>query len=374
MDFNFNEEQQMVYDSTKKFFEKETSGTLLRELMEDDKGYSPEVWKKMAELGWMGLLFKEEYGGFEGSFLDFALILEGMGKSAMPSPFLSTVILTGLIIQDNGSEELKKEYLPKIAEGECISTLAFLGRKGLYSKSELELEAKQVNGGYRISGAASFVPYAHVADNILCAAKTTDSEGVTLFILDGKAAGIETINLHSISGKGVDCLVNFRDVQATPAQIVGEAGKGWEYIEAQWPKVAVALSCECVGGMDRVMELALNHVNERIQFGKPLSALQVVQHMCVDMAMKLETSRHTAHYAAWQINEGLDCTKEAAIAKSWCGEAFKMVTKIGHQLTGGIGFSKEFDLFLYTRNAKKLELLFGDGSFQRAIVADNIGL
>ena len=147
MDFNFNEEQQMVYDSTKKFFEKETSGTLLRELMEDDKGYSPEVWKKMAELGWMGLLFKEEYGGFEGSFLDFALILEGMGKSAMPSPFLSTVILTGLIIQDNGSEELKKEYLPKIAEGECISTLAFLGRKGLYSKSELELEAKQVNGG-----------------------------------------------------------------------------------------------------------------------------------------------------------------------------------------------------------------------------------
>ena len=376
MDFNFNEDQRILTDMARKFFEKEAPKSLVRELIHDRKGYSPEMWQKMGELGWMGLAFDEEYGGYGGSFLEIAIIFEEMGRAGVPTPFFSTVVLGGLLLQDSGSAELKRKYLARIAGGECIFTLALVGKSGVYGKAEVGLEAKRVGDHYHISGAASFIPYAHVADNIICAARTpsANGEGVTLFIIDGKAPGLEIIPLKTISGEGVDCVVNMRDVKVTTEQIVGQPGKGWECIERLWPKIAVALSCECVGGMKKVMELTIAHVNERVQFGKPLSALQVVQHMCAEMFIKSETSRHAAYHAAWLISEGLPCEKEAAIAKAWCGEAFKDVTKIAHQLTGGIGFTEEFDLHLYTKNAKKLELLFGDGAFHRNMVADRVGL
>jgi len=376
MDFNFNEDQRILTDMARKFFEKEAPKSLVRETMHDRKGYSPPMWQKMGELGWMGLAFDEKYGGYGGSFLEVAIIFEEMGRAAVPTPFFSTVILSGLLLQDSGSEELKRKHLTKIAGGECISTLALVGKSGVYSKEEIGLEAKAVGDHYLINGAASFVPYAHVADNIICAARTppASGEGVTLFIIAGKAEGIEIIPLKTIVGEGVDCVVNMRDVKVNQGQILGEPGKGWECIERLWPKIAVALSCKCVGGMKKAMELTIAHVNERVQFGKPLAALQVVQHMCAEMFIKSETSRHAAYHAAWLISEGLDCEKEAAIAKAWCGEAFKDVTKIAHQLTGGIGFTEEFDLHLYTKNAKNLELLFGDGVFHRNVVAGRVGL
>ncbi|MDI6776298.1 MAG: acyl-CoA dehydrogenase family protein [Syntrophales bacterium] len=376
MDFNFNEDQRILTDMARKFFEKEAPKSLVRELLHDSKGYSPELWQKMGELGWMGLAFDEEYGGYGGSFLEVAIIFEETGRAGVPTPLFSTVVLSGLLLQDSGSAELKRKYLTKIAKGDCISTLALVGKAGIYSKGEVGLEAKPVGDHYHINGTASFVPYAHVADNIICAARTplASGEGVTLFVVDGKAEGLEIIPLKTISGEGVDCVVNMRDVKVTIEQIVGEPGKGWECIERLWPKIAVALSCECVGGMKKVMELTIAHVNGRVQFGKPLAALQIVQHMCAEMFIKSETSRHAAYHAAWLISEGLECEKEAAIAKSWCGEAFKDLTKIAHQLTGGIGFTEEFDLHLYTRNAKKLELLFGDGAFHRNVVAGSVGL
>ena len=372
MDFNFDEDQRMLVDAANKFFEKEAPKSLIRELLHDEKGYSPEMWKKMSELGWMALIFDEEFGGLGGDFLQLAIIFEEIGKAAVPSPFFSTVVLTGLLLQDCGSTQIKQKYLPKIAEGESLSTLAVLGKTGIYGKNDVGLEAEPVEGGYKINGSAFFVPCAHVADNILCAART--SSAVTLFMMDGKADGLETIPLRTITGTGKECKVNCKEVKISSEQIVGEIGKGWEYLEKLLPKIAVLLSCECVGGIKKMMEMTISHVTERIQFGKPLSELQIVQHMMVDIAIKAETSRHAAYYAAWLIKEGLECENEAAIAKAWCGEAYKDASKIAHQATGAIGFCEEHDLHLYSRNAKKLELLFGNGSFYRNIVANKLGL
>ena len=376
MDFSFNEDQRILADTIRKFFEKEAPKSLLRELSHDKRGYSLEMWKKMGELGWTGLLFDEEYGGYGGGFLDLGIICEEIGWAVAPTPFFSTVVLSGLLLQDCASTKIKEEYLPKIAKGEYISTLALVGKSGLYGKEGIGLEAEAVNGGYRLSGSAFFVPYAHVADTIVCAARTPSEHGqdVTLFIVDGKAGGLETTTLKTITGDGSECLVDLSGVEVSSDQIIGEVGEGWKYIERLWPKIGVALSCECVGGMKKVLEMTINHLNERIQFGKSLSTIQVVQHMLVDMATKTETSRHAAYYAAWLIGEGVECEKEAAIAKAWCGEGFKDVTKIAHQVTGGIGFTEEYDLQLYTKNAKTLELLYGGGTFQRDIVANNIGL
>ena len=372
MDFDLNEEQIMLQDSARKFFEKEAPKPLIRELMHDEKGYSPEIWKKMADLGWMGLPFDEENGGYGGSFLDLAVILEETGRSALSSPYFSTVVVCGLLLQSCASKEMKQEYIPKIAEGNCIAGLALIGKDGDYNPDAVAVKAESAGDGYNLNGSAFFVPYAHVADNIICAART--SQGITLFMLDAKAAGIEAVCLKAITGQANDCVVNLKDVNVSSTQIVGEAGKGWEHIEALLPKLSVGLSCECVGGMREVMVFTIDHLNQRRQFGKPLSALQAVQHFTADMAIKTESSRYTAYYAAWLISEGLECKKDAAIAKAWCAEAYKDMTKIAHQITGAIGFTEEYDLHLFSKNAKKLEVLFGNGSFHRNIVADEIGL
>ena len=374
MDLNFDEGQQILSETARKFFEKEVPKTLIRELLVDEKGYSPEIWKKMSELGWIGLAFDEKYGGYGGKFIDIAIIFEEMGRAVMPSPFFTTVILSGLLIQEFASDEIKNEIIPKIVEGEYISTLALTGKTGLYSKNEITLEANPTGNGYLLNGSSFFVPYAHVADKIICAAKMPQKEEVSLFIVDGKAKGLEALQLKTINGDGIDCVVNMKDVEVASDQIIGEIGKGWECIENHWPKIATALSCECVGGMSQVVEMTVQYVNERIQFGKPLGTLQAIQHICADMHMKSETSRYAAYYAAWNVSEGLECKNDSAIAKSWCGGSYKDVTKLAHQVTGGIGFTEEYDLQLFSRNAKKLELFFGDVSFHRSIVADNLGL
>ncbi|MEE4352856.1 MAG: acyl-CoA dehydrogenase family protein [Desulfatiglans sp.] len=376
MDYTFDEEQIMLVDTARKFFEKKAPPAVLRELLAEEKGYLPDVWTEMGELGWTGLVFSEEYGGYEARFVDLAVIFEEMGRAAFQSPFFATVVLSGLLIQDSGTEDIKNIYLPKIAGGGYISTLALVGQAGHYHKDDVAFEAEPVDGGYRISGTSIFVPYAHVADNIICAAKTPSvgPGAMTLFAVDAKSPGVETKPMKTVAGDGNECVVRIKDVDVSKAQIIGEAGKGWESIENLLPRISALLSCECLGGMDKVVEMTVNHVNERIQFGKPLSAFQAVQHMMADMSCKTETSRHVAHYAAWRISEGIESEKEAATAKAYCGEAFKDVTKLAHQVSGGIGFTEEYDLHLYTRNAKKLELLFGNGSFHRNRVADKLGL
>lgn len=376
MEFAFDEDERILMDSARKLFEKEAPSSRVQGLLNDETGYSQELWIKMAELGWMGLPFHEEYGGYGGSFAQLAILFEAMGRAAVSSPFFSTIVLGGLLLQDVGSVESKRRYLPEISKGKSTFTMAMLGKNGVYSRNELGLECKRYGEDFKIHGPTFYVPFGHLVDKIICAAKASsgDGGGVTLFLVDRDSIGIEAIPLHTIAGKGRECVVRFNDVKAKHDQIVGQVGQGFEHLETLWPKIAVSLSCECVGGMDRVLELTLAHVKERVQFGKPLASLQVVQHMCADMFTKAETARHFAHYAAWLISQGQECRKAAAIAKSWCADAFKEVTRIAHQLSGGIGFCEEYDLHLYTRNAKSMELLFGDGHFYRSIVADTLGL
>ena len=372
MDFDLYKDQILLRNSVREFLKKEVPKDLIRELMHDEKGYSPEIWKKTAELGWMGLPFDEKNGGYGGTFLDLAVILEEFGRSALISPFFSTVVVCGLLLQDFASREMKQEYIPKISEGNCIASLALIGGNGDYNLNAVSVEAESSGDSFKLNGSAFFVPYAHVADNIICAAKTP--QGITLFMLDAKAAGMEAICLKTITGEAQDCVVNFKNVEVSSAQVVGEVGKGWDYIEKLLPKVSACLSCECVGGMDKVKEFTIDYLNNRRQFGRPISAFQAVQHYCSDMAIMAESSRHTAYYVAWLISEGLECKKDAAIAKAWCSEAYKEVTKIAHQITGAIGFTEEYDLHLFSKNAKKIEVLFGNGAFHRNIVADEMGL
>ena len=375
MNFNFSKDQIILRKSAREFIKKEVPASLVRELIVDEKGYSSKVWKKMAELGWLGIAIDEEFGGIGADFMDLAILFEELGRGAVPSPFFSTVLLGGFLLQNHASEELKNRYLPNIVEGESIITAAISGEKGFYGRNQVGITAKKSNENYLLNGSVLFVSYANVSDMIICAAKMdSDNTDITLFAVDGKIKGLTATPLKTIFGNYIDYSITLENVMVSPEMIIGEQCKGWDYIEKIWPLIIAAQSCECVGGMQKVMDMTRDYLNGRIQFGKPLSALQIVQHMCVDMFAKVETSKLTAHSAAWSISEGLDSENEAAIAKSWCAEAYKDVTKIAHQVTGAIGFTEEYDLHLYTKSAKKLELLFGDGAYQRKMVADKLGL
>jgi len=351
--------------------------TLVREMEEDEEGYSPELWREMAELGWMGMVFPEEYGGSGMSFLDLSVLLEEMGRACLPGPFFSTVVLGGLSILAAGNEEQKQKYLPQIASGELIFTLALTEASAQYDADSITVKATADNDTYIINGTKLFVPDAHIADYLLCVARTNEQaeaeNGITIFIVDATSPGISCTPLKTMAGDKQYEVV-FDQVRVAKDNILGQLDQGWKVVRKVIEQAAVAKCCEMLGGMQRVLEMTVDYAKERRQFDRPIGSFQVIQHYCANMVTDVDGSRFSTYQAAWRISEGLPCAKEVAIAKAWMGEAYGRVITLAHQIHGAIGCTIDHDLQFYTRRGKTAELTFGDGDFYREIVAQEMGL
>lgn len=371
MDFGLTQEQETLKDVANRFLKKESPIAVIKEIINDEKAHLPSLWAKMADLGWMGLLVEEGYGGYGGTFLDLSIILDEMGKALLPSPFFSTIILGGMTIMLGGSDELKKKFLPRIASGEITMTMALTETEGSYSLEEIESVGEPRSDGYILRGKKMFVPYAGTADYIIYPARTRQkdsSDGLSLFIVDTKAAGIEITPLLSLDLQK-QYEVKFRDVYVPKTDLVGNEGKGWALIQSLWPIIVTAKCCEMIGAMQQVLEMTLEYAQARHQFGRPLSAFQVIQHYLADMAIDLECSRFITYQAAWRLSNNIPSRKEAAMAKLWSNVALKKMTMTAHQIYGAFGFTKECDLHLYFRYAKAGEIIFGDENFHKEVVA-----
>jgi len=367
----------MLKDGAERFCKSKCPPSRLREWIKDEKGFSTDIWKEMADLGWLALIHKEEDGGIGGSYLDLCILLIEMGKALLPSPFLYSAVLSGLLIAEAGDEALKEEYLPLLLYGEKIMTVALLDEKGREDYKEPKLEARRdQDGSYILTGVRQLVPYAHVADEILVCANVTTAPtgGPTVFRVSTKAAGLQLIPLHTLTEEKLFAVI-FKDVQVTAKHIIGVSGCGGDYFHTLHQRAVLTKCAEIVGGMERVVTMTVAYVKERFQFGHPLGTLQVVQHFCADMETYLRTSQFLTYQAASLSDERTieACTKEIAIAKAWCSDAYKKCTWIAQQLHGAIGFSEEHDLHFYYKHAKASELAFGDARFQRAIIADVMG-
>ena len=376
MDFSLNEEQEMLKKTARDFMAKECPPSFVKDMMQDERGYSPDMWRKMAELGWMGLIFPESYGGMNGSYLDLAVLLEEMGKASLCSPFFSSVILGGLTLLEGAKDVHKDEYLRALIQGDVLVTLALTEPTGKYTPDGIKATATKSGEGYTINGTKLFVPYAHTADQIIVAARTGNGvgpNGITLFIVDAKTPGITCSPLVTVAGEKESEVV-FDQVQVSYDSILGDLNQGWYIIEKVWPKVLMAKCAEMVGGAQQALEMTVAYAKEREQFGKPIGSLQVVQHFCSDMVTDVDGSRYVTYQAAWMLSCGLPCVKEAAMAKAWCSDAFKRVTAKGQQIHGAIGFTEEHDLHIYYKNAKSWELLYGDSAFHRETVAQQMGM
>ncbi|MFC2021025.1 acyl-CoA dehydrogenase family protein [Chloroflexota bacterium] len=377
MNFTLSEEQEMLKTMARDFLIDKYPKTLVKEMEEDEKGYSPELWKEMAELGWMGLVLPEEYGGSGMSFLDLSVLLEEAGRACLSGPLFSTVVLGSLPILAAGSDEQKQEYLPKIANGEAIFTLALTEASAGYDAGSIAVKATADGENYIIDGTKLFVPDAHVADYLLCVARTNQQaeteNGLTVFIVDAKSPGISHTALKTIAGARL-CEVVFNQVKVPKANILGKLDQGWEVARKIIEQAAVTKCCFIVGAMQQALDMTVEYAKERKQYDHPIGSFQVIQHYCANMVTDVDGSRFSAYQAAWRLTEGLPSAKEVSIAKAWVGEAFGRVSTLAHQIHGAIGCTIDHDLHFYTRYGKAAELSFGDGDFHREIVAREMGL
>lgn len=371
MDYVLNEQQQMLKKTARDFLNTECPRSLVKRMVSDEKGYPQELWHAMAELGWMGLAFPEKYGGTGGSFLDLVVLLEEMGRACLPGPFFATVVLAGMVIFEAGNETQKQELLPKIADGKLIVTLARNEPDGGYCPDKATVRAVVDGNNYIIRGTKLFVPYAHLADYIICVAKTT--RGVTLFLVDNRSPGISYTLLKTIDGDK-QFEVIFDKVKVSKKNILGKEGQGNIQLRDVLRKAAVAKCIEMVGGSQQVTEMTVAYVKDRKQFGLPVGAFQAVQHHCANMLTDIDTSRFISYKAAWKISENLPYAMESSMAKAWVSDAYKRVTKLGHQSMGGVSLMEDHDMPLYSKRAKAAELTLGDADFHREVVAQELGL
>ena len=307
MNFDFNDEQKMLKQGARDFFEKECSKTLVRQMAAEEKGNPSELWQKMAQLGWLGLIYPEQYGGSGGNIIDLVALEEEMGRACLPGAFFSTVLLGGVYILNAGSEEQKNDLLPKIANGKVILTVALTEPSGSYNPGTIETQAVSDKDDYIINGTKLYIPDAHIADYIICIARTKKGtkteEGLTAFLVDGKTPGISCTLLKTIAGDKL-CEVIFNKVKVSKNRIVGQLDQAWGPLHQTLQQVTVARCAEMVGGAQKVLEMAADHTKQRIVFDRPLGSFPVIQHYVANMVMDIDGSRFLPNEAAWRLTEG----------------------------------------------------------------------
>lgn len=374
MNLVLSEEQEMLKKAARDLLQERCPKSSVKQMEQDDKGYSPELWEEMANLGWMGLVFPEEYGGSGMSFLDLTVLLEEIGRACLPAPLFSTVVLGGLPILDIGSEEQKRQYLPKIATGKTIFSLALIEPELGHEAKAITVEARLDGNNYVLNGTKLFVPYANVADCLLCVARTSKQEqGITIFAVDAKNPGISYAVLKTMAHDKL-CEVVFKQARVPKENLLGQLDKGWPEVEKIVKLCDVAKCCEIVGNLQWVLEDTVAYAKDRKQFDCPIGSFQVLQHYCADIYTYVEGAKLSTYQAAWMLSNGLSCDKEIAVAKLWITEASPRIFNLAHQIHGAIGVTQEHDLHFYTTRARAIELSYDEASLYRETVAREMGL
>lgn len=371
MNFAFSEEQEELRKTVRAFLEAKSPETAVREQMETENGYDDAVWRQMGEqMGLQGLCIPEEFGGSGYSYVELGVVLEEMGRALLCAPYFSTVALAANALIHSGDDSAKADYLPGIAAGETIATLAFTEPSGKWDEAGITMSATSSGDGWALNGTKSFVLDGHTASLIIVAARS--AKGVSLFAVDGGAAGLSRTALSTMDQTRKQAKLEFAN---TPARLIGTEGEGWSVMSTVLDLAAVALAAEQVGGAQKVLEMAVEYAKVRVQFGRPIGSFQAIKHKCADMLLEVESAKSAAYYAMWcaaEMNDELPSV--ASLAKAYCSEAYFHATAENIQIHGGIGFTWEHPAHLYFKRAKSSELLFGDPTYHRELLAQRIGI
>ncbi len=372
MNFAFSDEQEELRTAVRRFLAEKSPESEVRRLMDTEDGYDPAVWSQMADqLGLQSLTIPEEFGGSGFTYVELLVVLEEMGAALLCAPFFSSVALAANALLTSGDDEAKKSYLPGIASGETIGTLAITEDNGKWDFSGIELAATKKGDGWVLNGHKMFVIDGHVADLIIVAART--AAGVTLFAVSGDAAGLTRTSLPTMDQTRKQARLEFAD---TPAVLIGVDGGAEAGLSKTLDLAAVALAAEQVGGAQHVLD-AVGRVRQDPHSVRAAHrfSFQAIKHKCADMLLEVESAKSAAYYAAWAAAEDSDeLPVVASLAKSYCSEAYFHSAAENIQIHGGIGFTWEHPAHLYFKRAKSSELLLGDPSYHRELLAQRIGI
>ncbi len=370
MDFSFSPEQEQLRGYAARWLERNSSSREVRDLMGTADGFDRAQWKSMAEMGWQAMAIPEEYGGAGFGFLELFVLLEEQGRTLLCAPFFSTVVMAATALAA-GTEEQRSEWLPRIAAGEIVATVAHAEPGGGWTPEDVGLEAVAGDDGWTLTGVKSFVLDGSVADLFVVAARTLD--GVELILVPAGADGLTVRPLDVMDQTRKQAEVTFDAVTVPGGALLGGPGQGEAILGRVLERAAVALAAEQVGGAQACLDMAVTYAKDRRQFGRPIGSFQAIKHKCADMQVEVEAARAAAYYAAWAIaTDSEERAQVVPVAKAYCSQAFYQCAAETIQIHGGIGFTWEHDAHLYFKRAKSSELMFGDPSWHRRHLAEQL--
>lgn len=372
MDLDFTAEQNLLRETLRGLCETHSSCEVVRALEDDADGCATELWKQMGALGLIGLRLPEEHGGAAQGMLEAVILYEELGRALAPTPHFASAGMSAGVLARVGSDAQKAEWLPKIASGEAVIVPAWLEPRGGFDPAGVQLEATPADGGFLLSGTKRHVPFAKIADRLLVLARTgTGETDVDLFLVDPHAFGV-TRRQEKTMGSDARFEVGFDDVRVSTGDRVGAAATGWTTWTEALYEGAIFLAAQAMGGADRALEMTVAYAKERHQFGKPLGAFQSLAHYMADARTAIDGGRTLVYEAAWACDAGRSIKRLAPMAKLFACNTFCETTKTAQQIHGGMGFSVEYDIQLYFRRAKQLQISWWDSHYCEELVAADV--
>jgi alkylation response protein AidB-like acyl-CoA dehydrogenase len=368
MDFRASASQQLLLSTARGFLRQHCPPELIQRLALDAHGFDETLWRRMAELGWAGLLIPAELGGSDGSLLDVVLLVEEMGRAGLSGPFVTSAVVATTLVVSAGSPAQQKRMLPALAAGERVASLALVEETGSFEPHAVSLACATPG---RLSGRKLFVNNAHVADDLVVAVRVDDA--LSLILLPTDRAGVARVPLDVISGEKLFEVV-FDDVAVRRDDLLGPVGAGGALLARALQAGALARTADMVGGAQRVLELTVEHAKTRVQGGRPIGGYQAIQHACADLVRDVDASRALLYAAAWKMGEGRQAADDVAMAKAYAGEACLAVARRGHQIFGAISYCEEHPLHLIHKRMQAASLEFGDAALHLETVARAMGL
>jgi 3-oxocholest-4-en-26-oyl-CoA dehydrogenase beta subunit len=376
IDFELDDDQIAVQSSAQDFFDRRCPTATVRQVEDSEPGYVPDMWREMADLGWLGITFPEAYGGSGGGVLDLYGLHIEMGRFLVPSPFLDTVVVAGELLLAAGSEEQRQQVLTGIADGTSIVSLALIEPNGGFGPGSVTMPATRRGDDYVLNGTKLLVGFAPSANWFLCAARTSGdftAAGVSVFLLDARLPGISWRRLTNIAGGALYAL-ELRDVVTPASSLVGEPDAGWAPLADAMTRGAVLQTASIVGAARRVLEMTNQYAKDRVQFGNPIGRYQAVQYMVSDILLDMHRTDLLARHAAYRIHVGMPYAWEAGVAIAFGKVAAAHLHRQAHEVHGGIGYILDHDLNLYSRRSKFWENNLGDARYYEDQLATVLGV
>ena len=366
-----NEEQTMLDQTAKDFIKNDSPVTRMRQLRDDKDsiGYSKDMWRHMAELGWTCILFSEEDGGLGLGMAEVVVVTEALGRGLAPEPFLSTVMLAGQALAIGGSEELREEWLGSIIEGDKVLAVAYQEKSGRFDLTRIATSAEKTSDGFRLNGEKTQVLDGFGADAVIVSARTSgedgDADGLTLFLVPKETGGMTITRQSRLDSRNV-ALLNLKDVKVSESNVVGTVGQGGQLLSRVIDMATVALCGEMLGGMSAAFERTLSYIKERVQFDVVIGSFQALKHRAVKMFMEIELARSVVMAAARALDENAENVERLiSTTKARCSDAYVLIANEAVQMHGGIGMTDEEDVGLYMKRARASEMTFGDAAYHR---------